>query len=70
MVIWLGGELEELRHEMEEMSKVLEDDGETSTGEGQCEAINLRKGLCRNALVSEMGDVLFDALMLEMILRR
>lgn len=60
----LKSEIEELRKEME-----LLDNSKRNSGTNDIVKVNYGS-VSRTELISEMGDILFDTLMLEMTIRR
>mmetsp|Transcript_4277 Transcript_4277/g.5555 ORF Transcript_4277/g.5555 Transcript_4277/m.5555 type:complete len:386 (-) Transcript_4277:41-1198(-) len=69
MINWLRSELDELEKELNLFDKIMikkETLGKEEEDNDNENAIILEK----SSLISEMGDILFDALMLEMIVRR
>ena len=80
MLTFLESELKELRHELDILSKSKEeaaannddqiisndDGGDNDNNNDSKDTFNNNK----DALISEVGDIIFDVLMLEMVIRR
>ena len=61
----LKSEMEELQEEMKLIEK-----SKRKIVTNNAEKVNDSNSMSKTALISEMGDILFDALMLEMTIRR